>query len=153
MAVYLPPGFPYFTPPPPRWAPSSPPPPPPPHHVTSPRSSGDNSPASPGGVIAGVAMISPSGPSCSCSPSCAASAKGTATAAPMPRPTPRRRMQPSPCGRGRQRHLYCRRPHGTTGTRSSTICAGETAAATARGEPARRRASRRSRTTGRCGTT
>ncbi|KAG2612066.1 hypothetical protein PVAP13_4KG245300 [Panicum virgatum] len=62
MAVYLPPGFPYFTPPPPRWARSSPPPPPPPHHVTSPRSSGDNSPASPGGVIAGVAMISPPRP-------------------------------------------------------------------------------------------
>ena len=56
MAGYLPPGFPYFTPPPSRWARPPPPPPPRPRQVTPPRSSSDNSPASPGGVIAGVAI-------------------------------------------------------------------------------------------------
>ncbi|CAN6194940.1 unnamed protein product [Urochloa humidicola] len=56
MAGYWPPGFPYFTPPPSRWALSPPPPPPPPRfHHTSP-TSGDNSPSSPGGLIAGVAI-------------------------------------------------------------------------------------------------
>ncbi|CAN6201417.1 unnamed protein product [Urochloa humidicola] len=55
MAGFWPPGFPYpyYTPPPPRWALSPPPPPPPPFHQTSPRV---NSPSSPGGVIAGVAI-------------------------------------------------------------------------------------------------
>ncbi|CAN6177929.1 unnamed protein product [Urochloa humidicola] len=55
MAGYWPPGFPYFTPPPSRWALSPPPPPPRPFHQTSPTSR-DNSPSSPGGVIAAVAI-------------------------------------------------------------------------------------------------
>ncbi|PAN23826.1 hypothetical protein PAHAL_4G121300 [Panicum hallii] len=57
MAGYLPTDFPYFRPPPPpRWWRSPPPPPPsPPIQVTSQRSR-DNSPASHGGVIAGVAI-------------------------------------------------------------------------------------------------
>nr|TKW21742.1 hypothetical protein SEVIR_4G141300v2 [Setaria viridis] len=54
MAGYLPPGFPFFPPPPPRWA-WSPPPPRPSLQLTPPRSS-DNSSASSGGIIAGVAI-------------------------------------------------------------------------------------------------